>query len=103
MTPYTRKRGKKAEAERLQNTNPADGEISNKGLQDTIRELIKEVLSQEKTQEKAPEEPPISSAVSQPEKAEHDTEQIVMQKLSRFKKFVPSPFSEAKTLMEAED
>ena len=45
MTPYTRKRGKKAEAERLQNTTPADGETSNKSIKNTIRIMVKEMLA----------------------------------------------------------
>ena len=56
MTPYTRKHDKKAEAERLQNTTPADGETSNEGLKNTIRIMVKEMLAQKETQEKAPEE-----------------------------------------------
>ena len=79
MMPYTRKRGKNAKATEKE---PTEGETSNLSLKDMIRELIKEVLTQDKTPEKVPEEPTISSAVSQPEKAEQDHEQIVMQKLS---------------------
>ena len=44
MTPYTRKRDKKVEAERLQNTTPTDGETSNEGLKNTIRIMVEEML-----------------------------------------------------------
>ena len=65
-----------------------------------MREMIEEMLA---AQKKTQEEQPISSSVSQPEKAKQATEQTVMQKLSRFKKFSPPPFGEAKSPMEAED
>ena len=96
MTPYVRKRGKGAKST---NKESNKGETSSLHLKNTMQEMMEEMFSQKKSQE----EPPISSTISQPEKAQQTTEQTVMQKLSRFKKFAPSPFSEAKTLMEVED
>ena len=61
--------------------------------------MVEEMLSQKKTQE----EQPIFSTVSQPGKAQQTTGQTVMQELSRFKKFAPPTFSEAKTPIEAKD
>ena len=60
-----------------------------------MRTMMEEMLAQKKVQEE--------QSVSQPEKVTHAGDQTIMQKLSRFKKFAPPPFQEAKTPMEAED
>ena len=94
MTPYMRKCGKKVKAKSLQNTTPVDGETSNESLMNAMRSMMAEMLAQ-KVQKEQP--------VSQPEKVTRVGDQTVMQKLSRFKKFAPPPFKEAKTPMEAEE
>ena len=92
MVPYVRKYSKKAKSV---NREPTEEETSSLHLKNTMRVMMEEMLAQKKTQEEQP--------ISQPTKVKQDTEQKVMQKLSRFKKFAPPPFSEAKTPMEAKD
>ena len=98
MIPYVRNRTKKGKAPEMSHIEQMEGDTSSFHLKNTIREMMTEMLA---IQNK-PQEQPIISSVSQPEKV-MVSEQTVMQKLSRFKKFSPPTFQEAKTPMEAED
>ena len=95
MAPYASKR----KGTKSLNNEPNEGGTSSLHLQNTMREMMKKMILQQKSQE----EPPISSTISQPEKVQQSSEPTVMQKLSRFKKFAPPTFNDAKTPTEAED
>ena len=79
----------------------AEGEPSQSGWMNVVRSMIEEVLNQRKTQE----EPPVSNPNTQPEKENESrgSDKLIMQKLSRFKKFAPPSFKEAQTPVEAEE
>ena len=100
MTLYVRNHSKKGKTTDIPRRELMEGETLNLHLQNTIRIVVEEMLA---VHNKPPEEQPITRPVTQPEKATKVSEQIVIQKLSRFKKFAPPSFQEAKTPMEAED